>query len=91
MSVLKLRGLRHDAASTDAINLASSGNVGFGTASPSQKLHVVSDTNRAYGVVQSTATTAGPEAGLQLTTANRSFYLFTNCNSKILIKFGITF
>lgn len=34
MSVLKVRGIRHDAAASDAINLDSSGNVGVGTASP---------------------------------------------------------
>lgn len=45
MSVLKVRGIRHDAASTDAINLDSSGNVGVGTSSPQAPLNVSYDNN----------------------------------------------
>lgn len=68
----------------ERLRITTGGDVGIGTNSPAQKLHITSSTNRAYSVVESTATTLGPEAGLQLKTANRNFYLFTDYDTQSL-------
>lgn len=68
----------------------SNGFVGIGTASPTALLHAQSSSNRAYIQIQSTATTSGPEAGMQFICSNRNFYLFNNYDTQTLDTYDAT-
>lgn len=75
---------------TVRMTVDSSGNVGIGTASPTTKLYVTSTTNRAYATVESTSTTAGPEAGISLKNGNKNFLLFNDYDSSSLNVYDAT-
>ena len=74
----------------ESMRIDSSGNMGIGTTSPSSRLNVSSTTNRAYVTVQSTATTAGPEAGISYKTANREYLNFCDYDSQALRWYDLT-
>jgi hypothetical protein len=75
---------------TTAVTVDGSQNVGIGTTSPTTKLYVTSTTNRAYATVESTSTTAGPEAGISLKNGNKNFLLFNDYDSSSLNVYDAT-
>jgi hypothetical protein len=75
---------------TTAVTIDTAQNVGIGTASPTTKLYVTSTTNRAYATVESTSTTAGPEAGISLKNGNKNFLLFNDYDSSSLNVYDAT-
>lgn len=79
MSTLKVRGLRHDAATTDAISLDSSGNVGIGASSPGQKLHITNSSSSGYATTRLTTDSRSFDVGLAGSATGwnqNNFYLY---------------
>jgi hypothetical protein len=74
----------------ESMRIDASGNVGIGTASPGYRLHAVSSSNRVYISSESTATTAGPEAGYRYKTANREYLNFCDYDTQALRWYDIT-
>jgi hypothetical protein len=77
-------------AGTEDMRITSAGDVGIGNTSPVSKFHVSSTTNRAYATIESTATTAGPEAGVRYKTANREYLNFCDYDSQALRWYDVT-
>lgn len=81
MSVLKVRGIRHDAASTDAINLDSSGNVGVGTSSPATKLHVSGTTEE---LLRLDSTDVNPYLNFRVSGTRKAYVQFATASGVVI-------
>lgn len=81
MSVLKVRGIRHDAAASDAINLDSSGNVGIGTASPSTKLHVSGTTDE---LLRLDSTDVNPYLNFRVSGTRKAYMQFASATGVLI-------
>jgi hypothetical protein len=78
-------------APTSSVDIAASGNVGFGTASPSNRIHAFDSTDVNTIVnVQNTSVTSGAAAVFRSNSDTAQLSLFSHASARTLSRFGVT-
>jgi len=78
-------------APTSSIDIAASGNVGIGTASPTQKLHVLNnDNSQVFALVDNPNTGTAANATIRTSSDAAQFDIKSHAVARTITRFGVT-
>ncbi|MBI3649419.1 MAG: tail fiber domain-containing protein [Acidobacteria bacterium] len=78
-------------APTSSLDINASGQVGIGTASPSQKLHVFENADVfTFGLVENTSNTTAAAAFLKVKATTSELDMRAHASARIISRFGVT-